>query len=537
METLLGRRVAPNQGSASPHIGRWIDRGSRSLLLLFAGLLAAACEQAPTLPTPEPEEARFDVASTQTVGVPELPRVFLNTRSVAPTGKTIRVPSGGNLQNAINSAVPGDQIVLQAGATYTGNFSLPAKSGSGWIVIRSSATLPTEGTRITPAQAGLLPKLVSPNSGKTVYTKSGAHHYRLVGLEITHASGVTGANTPVDFGSGSSNMILDRSYVHGNSRLDLRRCVVLNSARSAVIDSYLSRCHSRSYDSQAIISWNSPGPLKIVNNYLEGAGENIMFGGATPSTNVLPSDIEIRGNHFFKPLEWRTSGTWLVKNLLEVKFGQRILLEGNVFENNWSDGQDGSALNIKRSASSTCTWCVTQDITLRNNVVRGSTNGIRVASTKRFLIENNLFHKLSGKMFILLGGLENLTVRHNTGFAPSYIAMADGSAQKGFVFRDNLMSRGNYGIKGSGKGEGYYTFNYYMPGYSVAGNVLIGAPASRYPAGNFFPAEKTDVGFVSLSGEDYRLGSGSRYSDKATDGTDPGADFSALLDATDGVVR
>ncbi len=42
-----------------------------------------------------------------------------------------RVPAGANLQDAIDRARPGDTLVLEAGATYVGNFTLPDKTGSG----------------------------------------------------------------------------------------------------------------------------------------------------------------------------------------------------------------------------------------------------------------------------------------------------------------------------------------------------------------------------------------------------------------------
>jgi hypothetical protein len=61
---------------------------------------------------------------------PELPRVFLETTYQAPSGRTINVPAGGDLQAAIYNAQPGDMITLQAGATFTGNFVLPNKSGN-----------------------------------------------------------------------------------------------------------------------------------------------------------------------------------------------------------------------------------------------------------------------------------------------------------------------------------------------------------------------------------------------------------------------
>src|SRR5215468_9455558 len=71
-------------------------------------------------------------------GDPEPPRVYLNTAYVAPTGRSINVNAGGNLQSALDQALPGDVIVIQAGATFTGNFTLPNKSGTGWITVRTS---------------------------------------------------------------------------------------------------------------------------------------------------------------------------------------------------------------------------------------------------------------------------------------------------------------------------------------------------------------------------------------------------------------
>src|SRR5262250_2270034 len=98
----------------------------------------------------QPVGAPFDASVIESVlnrprpatlapGDPEPPRVFLDTTYVAPAGKTINVAAGGDVQAAINKAQPGDVIKLQAGATFTGNFRLPNKNGSDWIVIRSSA--------------------------------------------------------------------------------------------------------------------------------------------------------------------------------------------------------------------------------------------------------------------------------------------------------------------------------------------------------------------------------------------------------------
>src|SRR6266571_4241328 len=70
---------------------------------------------------------------------------------------------------------------------------------------------------------------------------------------------------------------------------------------------------------------------------------------------ATPTDIEIRGNHFFKPMSWKpgepgfvggASGRpFIVKNLFELKNAQRVLLEGNLLENCWGGfSQNGYAV-------------------------------------------------------------------------------------------------------------------------------------------------------------------------------------------------
>src|SRR5437667_10531226 len=55
---------------------------------------------------------------------------------------TITVPSGGDLQAAINAAQPDDTIVLQAGATYIVAFGPQDKQGSYHITMKSSSVAP-----------------------------------------------------------------------------------------------------------------------------------------------------------------------------------------------------------------------------------------------------------------------------------------------------------------------------------------------------------------------------------------------------------
>ena len=102
--------------------------------------------------------------------------------------------------------------------------------------------------------------------------------------------------------------MIDRSYIHGFQTQEVQRGISLNSSDTSITNSYISDVHGKGYDTQAICGWNGPGRYKIINNYLEGAGENVMFGGATPAIpGLVPTDIEVRNNYFYKPLSWYTA--------------------------------------------------------------------------------------------------------------------------------------------------------------------------------------------------------------------------------------
>ncbi len=104
------------------------------------------------------------------------------------------------------------------------------------------------------------------------------------------------------------DITLDRVYIHGDRYKGQKRGVTLNGKQLSVLNSYISDIKAVNADSQAINGYNGAGPFTIENNYLEAAGENVLFGGADPAvTNLVPSDIVLRRNHLFKPLEWRNA--------------------------------------------------------------------------------------------------------------------------------------------------------------------------------------------------------------------------------------
>src|SRR5437763_1694214 len=255
------------------------------------------------------------------------------------TASTISVAAGGDLQAAINNAQPGDTITLARGATFTGGYVLPSKGGSTTITIRTAGDtdLPGPGGRISPNNTAQLAKIKS-DGGPAVQTAPGAHHWTLQLVEIV---GVGGSDL-VLLGDGSGaqsqlsqvphDLVFDRVYIHGDATKGQKRGIALNSASTTITGSYISDIKAVGMDSQAICGWNGPGPFTITNNYLEAAGENILFGGSDPKIpQLVPSDITMSGNYVTKQIAWKGT-SWSVKNILEFKNAQRAVIDGNVFE-------------------------------------------------------------------------------------------------------------------------------------------------------------------------------------------------------------
>jgi cellulose synthase/poly-beta-1,6-N-acetylglucosamine synthase-like glycosyltransferase len=494
---------------------------------------------------------------------PEPPRMSVDVPQLKTGGRTIRVPAGGDLQKALDDATAGDRIELEPRATYQGPFHLKPKDGNDWIVISSSGELPKPGRPVQRSQAAAMPKLTS-GGDFVVATDPGAHHYRFVGIEFAPKAG-SFVSTLIQFGDKEASLdavphhlIVDRCYVHGDARIGGRRGIALNAREAAVVDSYVSDFKEVGADSQAIAGWNGPGPLRIANNYLEAAGENIMFGGADPKIpDLVPSDIEITHNHMVKPLRWRKGDPsfegveWTVKNLLELKNARRVFINGNVLEYNWPQAQNGFAILFTvRNQDGAAPWSTIEDVAFSNNLVRHIAAGINMLGrddnnpsqqAKRIAIRNNLFFDVGskwghGRLFQLLDGVSGVTVDHNTAFQSDGILFGgDHAPHPGFVFQNNVVMLNENGITGSSTGEGIDTLKRYFPDAVFRRNVIIGGTAGRYPADNFFPASLQAAGLAIPRDDDIRLSLVRPYSGAATDGRDPGADVDAIAKALEGL--
>jgi hypothetical protein len=258
----------------------------------------------------------------------------------------------------------------------------------------------------------------------------------------------------------------------------VRRAIALNSAYTDITNSWIEDIHEAGSDSQAIGGWNGTGPYNIINNYLEAASENVMFGGGTHRIpGYTPSDIVIRGNYVTKNLDWRdgTNGStkFAVKNLFELKTGRRVLVEDNIFENNWSGGQDGTAIVLKLGNYGSSTHLTTEDVMFRNNIVRHSNNAVALQGrdyaensppglVRRLTFVDNVFEDISntwttaggigGNFVYMTQGPQDVTFDHNTMINGRTIVNVDSPQYpiNKFVFTNNIVAHNTYGFFGDG---------------------------------------------------------------------------------------
>jgi hypothetical protein len=498
--------------------------------------------------------------------LPTAPQTF-DTTYAAPTGPTLTVAAGGDLQAALDKAQLGDTIVLEAGASWTGPFNLPNKTaGSGWIYVVSShlSVLPHAGIRVSPANAANMPKLLAPKARSALTTMANSHHFRFVGIEFAPVSGATLIYQVITIGNVDtspatlpSHIVFDRCYVHGEPGAAAnRRGIEMDGAYVAVVDSYISDFQEIYTDSQGLFAYNTTGPLQIVDNYIEAASENVLFGGAdSREAALVPADIEIRNNWFYKPLS--LIGThYSVKNLLELKAAQRVLVSGNTFQNNPLAGQSGFAILVTpRNQNGTAPWSVTSDIAITGNTLINVGSGFNILGrdnykpslvTERILIRDNVvgvtgLNGADGRAFEFVNGGSDYTIDHNTiinsalppGSPVSDLAMAQSMAPKvnNFVFTNNLSTRTAYGFFGTGVGEGTRALDNNFTNWTFSRNVIVDAPAGSYPPGNFFPTGVAAVRFTDLAGGNYTLAADSPYKNAGTDGTDIGANLAPATNA------
>lgn len=636
--------------------------------------------------------------------------------------------NGANLQTAINAAVSGDVILLDPGVVYKrATFDLVpyAYVAGTYITIKTDTTnLPAVGTRVTSSYFSTMAKLQSSvyptiqgkfgimNATNTAIATQPARWWKLIGIEIGPQDGNWSHMIAIGYGDGDAATHRDQydlrqvpeffyfqhCYAHGDPYRGQKVGFALHCGAVTIKDCWTADFKHSGQDSQAIVGFNGPGPFTITNSHIEGAGENLMFGGSDPKIpNLVPSNLLCNQNHFYKPLSWMNpivdtpsafaavatgvgtlaagsyfyrlgawrivsennkvyslpttasaavgangrvvlswsappvpdgyrlyrgtvSGVfteyielaagdvgyidsggglwiadvtnpfkgqvWQVKNLLEFKLMDGALVQGNLFENCWAQGQTGEAFAMTpRNQGGTANWSVVQNVMIRDNWIRHCSRGLiflgnddQGDGTKISLqlnhisIINNLWTDIVGGykaynaaasngMWMALNiGTRHVPPRdivmdHNTvicdGMAIGVSLKADEATPfPNITWTNNLMLHNTYGIREVNTGlygSGDPTINAAFPvssGRDFRKNTLAGGPTNIYQsilADTFFPTVADwQAQFVNFAGGDYNLAASPTpnlgYNTASTTGGKLGADIAAINAAMGGVV-
>jgi hypothetical protein len=435
----------------------------------------------------------------------ELPRALPRIEYVPSTGQVIRVKSGDSiaLRAGLQNLKPNETIELEPGGSWEGNFVISNPITGGLRTVRMPMEV-LERLKTNAKDPGR-GKLVTRISAPVLQTSQPTYDWQFVGVEFTEDNGCTDL-VQIDHGG---NFLFDRVWAHGTPTTNCRRGIRMNAASMAVVNSFITECHEIGREAQGLCGWAGSGPYAIIGCLIEGAGEGVMFGGEDPKiANIVPSDITVRRNTIRKPLSWRdaSSPKWGSKNLFELKNARRVLIDGNMFENNWESGQDGMAiLFTTRNQEGTAPWSIVQHVTYSNNWLHNSAGGISILGKdynypsmqgSHIHIDNNLFTRLTRKLsvsgkingrFMLIQGGLGVHVTRNTVDHEDNVITASGTPDTDFHYIGNLSRHNEYGIKGDGEGIGMTTINRYFPNSTIHGNLLAGwHRPDMYPKGNMF---------------------------------------------------
>lgn len=643
-----GLDLAPGSGIVSGVVG---IAGSFGFELRVTDSMGATATALTSISTFSPNGATFDdiycnhgtPAWGETDGPASLPTACIDTSTAntPATGSNVVVSAGGDLQAALNGAICGQHIILTAGASYTGNFTLPTVScpSNQWVWIQSSglASLPAEGARYStqynstnvylpqfgPCYAGVssLPgrptlacpttpgtytaQIITPNTSPVFTFTAGTSGVRFIGVEFTRATGTGYIADLISLGNVGNvdHVIFDRIWCHGDEQQDETDSCFSDSATSYVasVDSYYDNFYCISVSGQCtdshpifggVNTTNSTTEtgIKYVNNFLEGAGENMLHGGG--SCLSTPSNFEIRLNLFFKPLTWNPNdpsynggvdgNPYIVKNLFEFKNAQLALVEGNQFINNWSGfSQGGEAWAITPvNQSGGCPTATDANLTIRYNQINSVDFGIELdlannggflgAAENHYSLHDNVMDNMgycqpncptsnptiqmttNYGITLATQAQQDVSVNHNTFvYAPSSTASAaiglssptitSGLNQYNETFTNNVMLSfaGTTNLVGgsqplncaNGQTSGTNMINACWANYTFGGNCFVNNGSHMWPGTNVTSVASFPALFTNYNNGDngnYLIVSGSPCKNSATDGTDPGADIATV---------
>ena len=238
----------------------------------------------------------------------------------------------------------------------------------------------------------------------------------------------------------------------------------------------------------------------------------------------------------FAPSQYYRGSSYYVKNLFEIKSGINVYVHGNVFENNWNNGdQSGVAVWVVSQVQqgNAGGWVRGENILFTNNIIRNSAQGLRLSSdgsipfgrpNRNVRIVNNLLYDIGttatpsiasrdGKPVSVAGECidcqfaNNTVVSNSSGGAGVYF---DTRPVTGFRFANNVLPNNQYGIYG----DGGLPLSFYLKNQPAVNNLVlcVNYDGRFAPGNNRIIFEGRTLVYAAPEAKNYRLDPDSPFS-------------------------
>lgn len=312
--------------------------------LAYATDLVEAIQRGGILPRRLAERRRdlFAEALRRGMGEAAAAALVQSTISVCASGCTY---ANASLQTALDAAVASDSVLLQAGFTYTGCFTLRRHGGGSNVTLRTGVTstgtvinvntFPAANIRMTPALAtsSNLAKLqcASANEAalRTANPSGGVApaNWHVKWIEGLHNSSVSLGSGPIFQCGSDSNSVqtqnseipsgftFEQIYLHGHAVKGQHRGFAVHCNNFTLRDSTIKDIKSQA---EGQVVWGSSFTTThlVTNNYLEGGTEVALYGGSSgccrPTATIASA---------------ASATAFTLSTIVDLKVGQLITVE------------------------------------------------------------------------------------------------------------------------------------------------------------------------------------------------------------------
>lgn len=390
------------------------------------------------------------------------------------------VDTASEIESAVATANPGDQIVIDGGS-----YSI-------------NAVTTRDGTSTSPitlrAASGETVILSADDDTRRVLELNSASHWVIKDLYLR----------------GSRHAIVQ---IEGGTNITIRNCEIYDGTKKGIVangdlitieDSVIRDIKQPvgGSDTQGIAAWKA-SRLRIRRNMFATPGDGVLIGGA--AAPQVSTDVRIYDNHFHTKASW--DNVYNVENAIDIKNADGVVITDNVIHRyqKFSGADSGQPINIV-SHDQGAANCRVDDVRIERNTIYDVGRGIAIASfygpVTDVTVRKNVFYAVNQSRFpgevpggVLTWDADNVDVDNNTFVDVEGYAIWSWGDVSGYTARNNILRR-TEGVRKETGGTVSHTCRYSTPSTGGTGDVY----------GN--------QRFVNDSGRDYHLLSSSPCIDK-----------------------